>query len=341
MSERADPRRQLLGLINGFRISHALHVAAVLHLSDHLAEGPCTAADLAAVTGCDPRSLHRLLRALATAGVYTEVPGGGFACTPLGDELRTGAKGLGDWAAFAGASSMWRAWGALEHSIRTGENAFASVHGQSVWEHRARTPADGAAFDAAMAALSRHVAEAVLQAYDFAALTTVADVGGGNGALLATVLRRHPHLRGQLLDQPHVVAAAPALLAAAGVADRCEVHPGDLFAAVPPGADAYVLKSILHDWPDEAALAIARTCRRAMRPGSVMLVLERVLTGPPYSPADLPAAFSDLNMLVGPGGQERTRDEYDSLLRAAGLRLTRVIPTTTDVSVIEAVPSTD
>jgi len=215
------------------------------------------------------------------------------------------------------------------------------VHGQSVWEHRARTPADGAAFDAAMAALSRHVAEAVLQAYDFAALNTVADVGGGNGALLATVLRRHPHLRGQLLDQPHVVAAAPALLAAAGVADRCEVHSGDLFAVVPLDADAYVLKSILHDWPDEAALAIARNCRRAMRPGSVMLVLERVLTGPPYSPADLPAAFSDLNMLVGPGGQERTRDEYDSLLRAAGLRLTRVIPTTTDVSVIEAVPSTD
>jgi hypothetical protein len=338
MSERADPRRHLLGLINGFRISQALHVAAVLRLSDHLAEGPRTAADLAAATGCDPRSLHRLLRALATAGVYAEASDGRFASTALGDELR--ADGLRDWAAFAGGQSMWRAWGALEHSIRTGENAFASVHGETVWEHRARDPAAGAAFDAAMAALSRHVAEAVLEAYDFAAFGTVADIGGGNGALLATVLRRHTRLRGHLLDQRHVVAAAPALLAAAGVADRCEIHPGDLFTAVPSGADAYLLKSILHDWSDQDALTIARTCRRAMRPGSVMLVLERVLTGPPDPPANLPAAYSDLNMLVGPGGQERTREEYEALLRAAGLRLTRVVPTRSEVSVIEAVPTT-
>ena len=338
MSELADPRRHLLGLINGFRISQALHVAAVLRLSDHLAEGPRTVDDLAAVAGCDPRSLHRLLRALASAGVYAAEPDGRFASTALGDELRS--TGLGDWAAFAGASSMWRAWGALEHSVRTGENAFAAVHGETVWEYRADNPAAGAAFDAAMAALSRRAGAAVLDAYDFAAFHTVADVGGGNGALLATVLGRHPHLRGHLLDQPHVVAAAPALLAAAGVADRCEVHPGDLFTDVPPAADAYLLKSILHDWPDEAALTIARTCRRAMRPGSVMLILERVIAGPPYLPADLPATFSDLNMLVGPGGQERTRAEYEALLRAADLRLTRVVPTTTDVSIIEAVPET-
>ncbi len=339
MSDLADPRSRLLGLINGFRISQALHVAAVLRLSDHLAEGPRTVADLAAVTGADPGSLHRLLRALATAGVYAEAPDGRFASTAVGDELRTGAEGIGDWVVFAGGTLMWQAWGALGHSVRTGENAFAHVHGESVWELRARKPDAGATFDAAMAALSRPVAEAVLEAYDFGALTTVADIGGGNGALLAALLRRHPHLRGHLLDQPHVVAAAPALLAAAGVADRCEIHPGDMFAAVPPGADAYVLKSILHDWTDEDALAIARVCRAAMRPDSVMLVLERVLTGPPYPPADLPAAFSDLNMLVGPGGQERTRDEYETLLRAAGLRLTRVVPTTTDFSIVEAMPS--
>ena len=331
----SDLRSHLLGLINGFRISQALHVAAVLRLSDHLADGPRTAADLAAVTGCHPASLHRLLRALATAGVYEQAADGRFACTPLGEELR----GLRDWAAFAGAPSMWQAWGALGHSVRTGENAFASVHGEGVWEYRARNPAEGDAFDLAMAALSRPVAEAAAEAYDFGALTTVADIGGGNGALLATLLTRHPHLRGHLLDQPHVVAAAPALLAAAGVADRCAVHAGDLFTAVPPGADAYVLKSILHDWPDEEALAIARVCRHAMRPDSVLLVLERVLTGPPHPATDLPAAFSDLNMLVGPGGQERTRDEYETLLREAGLRVTRVVPTTTEISVIEAEPA--
>ncbi|GIJ61219.1 methyltransferase [Virgisporangium aurantiacum] len=337
MSESADPRRHLLGLINGFRISQALHVAAVLGLSDHLADGPRTAAELAAVTGCHPGSLHRLLRALATAGVYEQAADGRFACTPLGAELRAG--GLRDWAAFAGAPSMWQAWGALGHSVRTGGNAFASVHGEGVWDYRAGNPAEGAAFDLAMAALSRPVAEAAVEAYDFGALTTVADIGGGNGALLATLLTRHPRLRGHLLDQPHVVAAAPALLAAAGVADRCEVHAGDLFTAVPPGADAYVLKSILHDWPDQEALAIARVCRHAMRPDSVLLVLERVLTGPPHPATDLPAAFSDLNMLVGPGGQERTRDEYETLLREAGLHLTRVLPTTTEISIIEAVPA--
>jgi hypothetical protein len=326
---------RLLELINGYRISQALHVAAVLGISDHLAAEPRTAAELAAATGCDERSLRRLLVALATAGVYQESLDGRFWCTDLGDALR----GLAGWAAFTGSHSTWLAWGALEHSVRTGESAFTAVHGENVWDYRARHPADGAIFDAAMTALSRRVADAVLDAYDFGGFATVADVGGGRGAVLAAILNRYPAMRGVLFDQPHVVADAPELLEEAGVADRCAVVAGDLFTGVPTEADAYVLKSVLHDWPDEQALAILAACRRAMPAGSVLLLLERVLAGPPYPPEAVPIAFSDLNMLVGPGGQERTRDEYEALLRKAGLTVTRVVPTTTDVSVIESAPS--
>jgi hypothetical protein len=201
-------------LVNGYRATQAVHVAADLGLSDLLAGGPRSAADLASAAGCDQRVLYRLLRALATLGVYEEQPDGRFACTALGDELRSGGP-LTDWARFVGTDAYWRAWGALGHSVRTGENAFAAVHGEGVWEYRARHPALEAVFDAAMAAMTRDVAGAVLDAYDFGRFAAVVDVGGGNGALLAALLARHPDVRGVLVDQPQVVAGAPAVLAGA------------------------------------------------------------------------------------------------------------------------------
>jgi len=330
-----DATADVLRLINGFRASQAVHVAAVLGLSDRLADGPRATVELGAELGCDAPSLYRLLRALSTVGMYEELPDGRFASTPLGDELRTG-RPLRSWAAFVGRPAVWRAWSALEHSVRTGENAFTSVHGEDVWAYRARHPDEGLAFDAAMTGLSRWGADAMLDAYDFGRYKVVADIGGGHGAVLAAILARHPGVRGILFDQPHVVAGAPALLAEAGVADRCEVVAGDMFEAVPPGADAYALKSILHDWRDDEAVAILRTCRRAMTPDAAVLILERVLPGPPHGPESAASAFADLNMLVGPGGQERTRDEYAALLDRAGLRLVGVTSTPSDVSIVEA-----
>ena len=330
MSAAADVRR----LVNGFRVSQAIHVAVVLGVSDLLAQGPRTVAELAEQTGCDARSLYRLLRALATVGVYEELDTQQFGNTAMSDALRIDApEPVAGQAAFVGRPYYWQAWSALLHSVRTGENAFRSVHGQGVWEYRVDHPEESTIFDAAMTSQSRFVAQAVLDAYDFGRFTTVVDVGGGRGAFIAATLRRWPNLRGVLFDQPHVVAGAPELLRGAGVEDRCEVVPGSFFDAVCSGGDAYVLKNVVHDWPDAQALTVLRTCRMAVGEAAVLILVERVIPGPNEG-SD--AAFSDLNMLVSPGGQERTEVEYAALLSAAGFRLRTVLPTASDVSVIEA-----
>ncbi len=206
----------------------------------------------------------------------------------------------------------------------------------NVWEYRARAPEAGAIFDRAMTGLSRGVTDAVLGAYDFARFACVVDVGGGQGALLAAILTKHPSMRGVLFDQPQVVAGAEQVLRDAGVADRCQVVGGDFFEAVPDGGDAYVLKSILHDWEDEQARAIVRTCRRAVGPNGKLLVIEREISPPNEGPR---AKFLDLQMMVGAGGRERTHEEWAALFAAGGFRLERVTPTEAWVSVIEGVPA--
>jgi len=326
----------LRDLINGYQLSQALHVAAVLGIADHLAGGARTCDDLAAASAADPGALYRLLRALAAAGIFREEPERRFALAPLGEGLRSdAARPLGPWAVQIGQPYFWQTWGHLLHSVRSGENAFRDLHGMDVWEYRSQHPEAGAVFDASMSSLSRQVAEGVARAYDFGPRRRVVDVGGGQGALLAAILTRHPHLQGVLFDRPAVVAGAPALLAAAGIAARCEVVGGDFFAAVPEGADAYVLKSVIHDWADEPATAILRSCRRATAPEGRLLLVERVLA-PPNEGA--PAKLSDLNMLVAPGGQERTREEYGALLAGAGFRLTSVVPAGGDTQIVEGVP---
>jgi hypothetical protein len=260
-----------------------------------------------------------------------------FASTALGAALRADApNSLAGWAAFVGEPYHWQAWGALEHSVRTGENAFRHVHGTDSWTFRARHPELSASFDRAMTALSRQVAAAVLAAYDFGRFRTVVDVGGGNGALLAAILARHPATRGVLFDQPHVVAGAPPLLAAAEVADRCQVAGGSFFETVPAGGDAYVLKSILHDWEDEDCVRILQVCRRAMADGAALLVVERELGPPNANPDD---KFSDLNMLVGPGGRERTPAEYAALFAATGFRFVGFTPSDIGTGVFEGAPA--
>jgi predicted O-methyltransferase YrrM len=209
------------------------------------------------------------------------------------------------------------------------------VHGADVWEYRARHPEEGAIFDHAMTGLSRGIADAVVSAYDLSRFGRVVDVGGGQGALLAAILAVHPAMRGVLFDQPHVVSRAGELLRAAEVDDRCEVVDGSFFEAVPRDGDAYLLKAILHDWDDAASIAILEACRRAMRPEATLLVLERVIA-PANEGSD--AKFGDLNMLVAPGGQERTGDEFAALFAAAGFHLTAIVPTGTRLSVIEGVP---
>lgn len=327
------PSMALRRLVNGHQVTQAIHVAAVLGIADLLADGPRTSADLAAATASHPQALYRLLRALASVGVFREEPDHVFALTELGACLRADApESIGGWAAFVGAPYQWHAWGALLHSVRTGENAFRHVHGTDSWTYRARHPELSASFDRAMTDLARQVSAAVLAAYDFSRFGRIVDVGGGNGAFLATILAHSPGLRGVLFDQPHVVRGAGPLLAAAGVADRCEVVSGSFFEAVPTGGEAYLLKAILHDWEDAPAIQILRTCRQAMMDGTALLVVERELGGPNQNPD---AKFSDLNMLVGPMGQERTPEEYVALFAAAGFRFVGFTPSAVGTGVYE------
>jgi hypothetical protein len=331
-----NPSDQMQLLITGFRVSQAVHTAAELRLSDVLADQPMTVGDLANAVACDPGALHRLLRALASLGVYEELPDGRFASTALGDQLRSDVPGSQHaFATFVGRPYWWQAWSALSYSIRTGRNAFQFVHGRDDWQYRAEHPEESATFDAFMTANSVRAGAAIVRAYDFSRFATVVDVAGGRGALLAAILSQHQNIRGILFDQPHVVSGAAATFMDAGVHSRCEIVGGDMFDGVPTGGDAYVLKAILHDWEDPQAHDILAACRRAMNPSATLIVMERLLDG-----GGPEVCFSDLNMLVGPGGLERSTVEFADLFDGAGFRLTRTVSTGTPWSVIEAVPTT-
>jgi O-methyltransferase domain/Dimerisation domain len=332
-----EPSTELRRLVDGFQISQALHVLAVLGIADLLAAGPRSSAKLAEAVGAHERSLYRVLRVLASVGVLRESDAQTFALTPVGDCLRSDAPSpVGGWAAFIGTPGQWQAWAALLHTVRSGETAFDSVHGETGWEYRARNPDEGAIFDRAMTDLSRRASRRTLDAFDFGHFATVVDVGGGHGAFLGSLLARYPGANGVLFDQPRVVALAASVLAEAGVADRCRIEGGSFFETIPSGGDAYVLKSVLHDWPDVESTSILRVCRANMPVRATLVVVERVL-GP--SNEDRDGSTSDLQMLVGNGGQERTLEEYTALLAASGFRILSVAPGGGGLSVLEARPS--
>jgi hypothetical protein len=331
-----DPGYLLHQLINGYRISQAIYVAACLRIAEHLADGPRTCDDLAMATGANASALYRLMRALAAADIFRESEGRRFSLTPMALHLQAAVPGSRQaWAAFIGRPAAWEAWGQLLHSVRTGDNAIRHAHGTDVWGYRASHPEEGAIFDTAMREGSLRAADTILATYDFAQFQKIVDVGGGDATFLSRILRAHPHVSGVLFDRPHVVGKAPEVLEEAGVASRCEVVAGSFFDRVPPGADAYVLKLVLHDWADEPALAILRGCRQAMTKSTRLLVIERLLSPPNEG---LEGKFSDLNMLVSAGGQERTQQEFATLLKLAGFDVCSVLPTTSELALLEATP---
>jgi hypothetical protein len=334
MAADAD-RAALYRLIYGFQVSQAIYVAAALRLADHLALGAKTAAELAALSDAHAGALHRLLAALASVGVLRECEQGRFALTATGAFLRSDLAGThAPFAELMGQPHLWRAWGGLLHAVRTGATAFDHVFGCRVWEYRASHPEENLVFDRAMAAGTERYAAAAVSVYDFARFDRVVDVGGGDGMFLEKVLLAHPHIHGTLFDQPHIVAKAASRLAGE-FAGRFDAVGGDFFAAVPEGQDVYLLKWILHNWDDEACVRILGACRRAMKPDSRLLVVEHVL-GPANDSPD--GRYLDLAMLVLHGGRERTSEEFAKLFAAAGLRLVSVQPTSTLLSVVEAVP---
>jgi SAM-dependent methyltransferase len=294
-----------------------------LGIADLLIGGPLPVAELAARTGTEPPALARALRALASKAIFTETAPGVFGLTPLAQPLRSDHP-LSLRDAYPLLAADIDAWGHLDHCVRTGEASFDVVHGTDYWTWMGAHPGDSAAFDASQQAASRLELRTVLPAYDWGALRTVVDVGGGSGAFLAGILARFPALRGTVFDLPHVVAGAPAVLAAAGVADRCAVVAGSFFDGVPAGADAYLLKRVLYGWDDQHALVLLGRVRDALPPGGRVLVLEPVLR--PGNDDDVGKLY-DLLLLTMSGTGARTGRELEGLLGRVGLRITAVVPT--------------
>jgi hypothetical protein len=336
MAQPLPAAARLRQLLSGIRLTQSISVAASLGIADALADGSRSVDDLATELGCDATALYRLLRVLAAAGLLHEDEARRFSLAELGEPLRSSVAGsVREQAILFGRPYVLAAWANLEHSIRTGENAFHALHGEDVWEWRDRDPAERSQFNRAMASMSAPVGPALAAAFDFSSVVRVADIGGGSGTLLAAVLAQHPEVHGIVFDQAAVVAEAGPVLEAAGVRDRAELVGGSFFDDVPP-ADVYVMKSILHDWTDADCVRILRILRRAAAHGSRLLVVELVL-GEPNE--DLQGKLMDLHMLVMPGGLERTADEWRILLAAGGFELTSIRPLTGSWQLIEAVPA--
>ncbi|MBI3801360.1 MAG: methyltransferase [Deltaproteobacteria bacterium] len=327
------PPVAMLQMIAGLWMSRAIYIAAKLGIADLLKDKPQSSKELAQATGMHAPSLYRVLRALASVGVFAEDEQGCFALTPLAATLRSDLPGsLRAFAIAELGEDHYPAWGEVLHSVKTGEIAFDHLFGLDVWQYRSQHPEDGRIFDEAMASFSSVVNAAIVTSYDFSSIGNIVDVGGGDGSLITSILKANPGMKGVLFDLPHVIAGARRRIEAEGLAERCEVVAGDAFTSVPSGGDAYLLKWIIHDWDEEHSVAILKNCHRAMaEQGKLLLVEARV------PPGNTPSfhKFMDLNMLVMTGGRERTEVEYQALLEAAGFRLTRTIPTPSEMDVME------
>jgi SAM-dependent methyltransferase len=336
-AQESPPPIALFRMITGFYVSRAIHVAAQLGIADLLSQGPVHHEALARDTATHA-SLNRMLRLLVGAGVLMEQEGGRFALTPVGDCLRAEGPGSMHAAALLFGGITQEAWSELRYSVENGEPAFRRVFGTDTFSYLTQHPDEAANFDAAMADFTRMIAVAVAATYEFSGAGTVMDAGAGNGVLLEAVLRANPALRGVLFDLPHVAERARGRIRDAGLADRCGLVGGDFFAAVPEGADACMLKHVIHDWNDNNAAAILRNCHRAMGPEGKLLVVESVYPQTvDQSDIAFAAAANDVNNLVCTGGRQRSDQELRELYQTAGFRLARIVPTAARVWMIEGV----
>ena len=330
----ADARQRVQQMIAGHIPSMLVSVAAKLRLADHLRDGPRTVTELAGLTKTHEDSLYRVLRALTELGIFVEEPARTFRLNETAELLRSDAPGsLRAAAEVSGEPWMRGPWGALLHSVQTGETAFNHLYGEGTFDFFAKNPEAGVLFDTWQAAGTNSGAKAVAAAYDFSGVKSVVDVGGGFGALLVEVLRREPNMKGVLFDLAHVVAQAKTRFEE-GLAQRVEFVAGDFFKAIPSGHDVYLMKYILHDWNDERSRAILASTRKAMGGRGKLLVVE-VIVAPPNQAG---GKVGDVFMLVRTGGRNRTEQEYRDLLGSGGFDVTRVIPTETDLAIIEATP---
>jgi hypothetical protein len=327
---------KLRHLVLGYRLSRCIAVAAELGIADLLADGPRPIGEIAAAVSADPAALYRVMRLLASEGIFSEVRPRCFALTSLAEPLRADhPSSLRERTLFYMAPPCWGSTASLGEAVRSARPAFEHAFGTDLFSYLAARPDEAEVFHRAMVEQTAEIGPELIRAYPFPDSGTLVDVGGGLGALIEAVVRQHPGISGVLFDQPHVIAAARDRLASVGLGNVTTVA-GDFFDAVPPGAELYALKFILHDWDDERCSAILKVCRKAMTPHSRLLIIEIIVPSgnePHYG------KYLDVSMLVlTPGGRERTEEEYAALLSGAGLRLDRHFPTGTDFAVLEASP---
>ena len=330
---RSDSIRALQIMITGYRTTQMISVVAKLGIADLLKDGPKGVDELAQVTNTHAPSLYRLLRAVASLGIFAEDDQRRFALSVLAEPLRSDVPGsLRAIAIFAGELWRWQAWGHLLQSVQTGKTASHHAYGMEWFDYLAQHPEAGAVFDAAMATSERH--HAVVAAYDFSKIATLVDVGGGKGILLAAILQANPQLHAVLCDTSQVTARAHEFLRETGVADRCEIVESDFFTGLPRGGDAYLLSLILHDWEDEQAIKLLENCHRTMNPQGKLLVIEQVV---PCGNEPSLSKLLDITMMVETGGHERTEAEFRSLFTSAGFELTKILRTRAPECVLEGI----
>lgn len=332
------PRLQLTRLILSLWAPQSIHAAAALKIPDLLAGGPRRSDELAQAAGAHPGALHRLMRALVALELCAQTEDGAFALTPMGEYLRSDSPDSArSWALLMGGRYVWRGWEHLVDCVRTGQPAPKLLGEKETFEAMAADPEGAAIFYQAMVETTRQAASALIKAYDFSGVRSLVDVGGGYGVLLSAILAAYPGMRGKDFDLPHCQEGATRLFADSGVAGRAEFVAGSFFDSVPAGADAYILKSVIHDWDDEQSLTIFRNCREAMKNGARLLIIEPAVPQRVGSSShDGVIVGSDLNMLVMTGGRERTEAEFRELLEASGLRVARIVTAPpTAFSVIE------
>ena len=328
------PEAIMTSLMFSALVTQAIYVAAKLGIADLLKEKPLSVAELAAETGTNENALYRVLRSLAANGIFQETEPRHFALTPLAETLRSDIPNtMRNGAIFMGEAWHWNVWGDMIHSVRTGQPAWGKVWGDDVFDYFNQNPEAAEIFNNAMTDMSKGTAMPVVEAYDFSNIETIADIAGGHGYLLSQILKHNADLNGILFDMPAVIAGAGTLLEGEGVTERVEKIAGDFFKEV-PAADAYIMKHIIHDWDDERSVLILKNIHAAMKDGGRVLIVETVVpetNEPHYS------KLLDLEMLVSPGGRERTPGEYRELLARAGFRLTQIVPTKSPFSIVEAV----
>jgi O-methyltransferase domain len=330
------PPLQLYMLGEGAVIATALSLVAELGIADLLKDGPRSSEELAQATFTHQRALYRVLRVLSMVGVFTEVQPDHFDLTPMGQLLRSDIPdSMRSWIRMINRKIWFHTYAEASYSLRTGHPAFERVVGAEVFEYLDAHPDEGTIFNEAMNDMTRGVATAIVQEYDFSGINKIVDLGGGHGILITTILQAYPKMKGLLFDMPQVADGARPMIAAAGLAQRCEIVAGDFFSSVPAKGDAYLLKWIIHDWPYDQALTILQNCRNVMKKTSRLLLIETViLEGDAFDPGKT----GDFVMLTALGGQERTETEYALLLDEAGFHLSRVVPTTSSMSIIEGSP---